>query len=66
MGLPPLEDVETFVFLAVAAIAAIATGRLAAMPAPPIRNLRRDMPTLVAFSSLMGFPPFVGFKFQVG
>jgi len=36
------------------------------MQAPPIRNSRRDMPTLVVANLLLASSPFVGFKSQVG
>jgi hypothetical protein len=43
MELPPFDDVETFVFFAVAAMATAGRPAAAATQAPPINNLRRDM-----------------------
>jgi hypothetical protein len=67
MGCPPLlclEDLETSACWAGAAIAT--AGKLAATQALPIRNLRRDMPTLVVVSLSIGSPPFVRFKSIIG
>jgi hypothetical protein len=59
MGLPPLDDVETFACWAVAAI--VSPGKLAAIQAPPIRNLRQDILTsVIGFCSRLSMviPPF--------